>query len=67
MLLRLQKGLPAEPIAAVLALATELGLKARFLDEHSEILSLEGPGRPEHRSKFEDLCGVRSVIESAKL
>jgi 3-deoxy-7-phosphoheptulonate synthase len=64
MLLRLQKGLPSEAIEAVLALAKELGFKARFLDEHSEILSLDGPGRPEHRSKFEDLSGVRSVIDA---
>ena len=64
MLLRLQKGLPAEQIAAVLALAGELGYRARFLDDHSEILSLEGQGRPEHRSKFEDLCGVRSILDA---
>lgn len=64
MLLRLQKGLPAEQIAAVLALAKELGYRSVFLDEHSEILNLEGQGKPEHRSKFEDLCGVRSVLDA---
>lgn len=64
MLLRLQKGLPSEQIAAVLGLAKQLGYRAKFLDEHSEILSLEGQGRPDHRSRFEDLCGVRSVIDA---
>ncbi len=65
MLLRLQKGLPAEQVSAVLALAKELGYKAKFLDEHSEILNLEGQGKPEHRSKFEDLCGVKAVLDAS--
>ncbi|MBL8859569.1 MAG: 3-deoxy-7-phosphoheptulonate synthase [Planctomycetes bacterium] len=64
MLLRLQKGLLAEQVEAVLALARELGYRTRFLDERSEILLLDGAGRPEHRSKFEDLASVKSVLDA---
>lgn len=64
MLLRLQKGLQAEQIEVVLALARDLGYRARFLDERSEILNLEGTGRPDHRSRFEDLWAVRSVLDA---
>jgi len=64
MLLRLQKGLPADQLEPVLSLARELGYRTRFLDERSEILSLEGPGRPEHRARFEDLCAVKAVLDA---
>jgi 3-deoxy-7-phosphoheptulonate synthase len=65
MLLRLRKALPTEQLTAVLELARELGYRPRFLDERSEILLLEGGhGRPEHRSRFEDLCGVQNVLDS---
>jgi 3-deoxy-7-phosphoheptulonate synthase len=64
MLLRLQKGLPDEQIETVLALARELGYRHRFLDERAEILSLEGTGRPDHRSRFEDLCAVKAVLDA---
>ena len=64
MLLRLQKGLPADQLEPVLSLARELGYRTRFLDERSEFLSLEGPGRPDHRARFEDLCAVKSVLDA---
>lgn len=64
MLLRLRKRLPKEQIDAVLELARELGYATRFLDEAREILELSGRGRPEHRSRFEDLCGVQSVLDA---
>lgn len=64
MLLRLRSTLPGLELDAVLDLARELGLRTRFLDERRELLELTGPGRPEHRSRFEDLAGVRAVLDA---
>jgi 3-deoxy-7-phosphoheptulonate synthase len=66
MLLRLQKGLPDDQIETVLALARDLGYRTRFLDDRAEILNLEGPGRPDHRPRFEDLCAVKAVLDAGE-
>lgn len=63
MLLRLRPRLPAEQRDAVLVLAESLGYRATFLDEGSQLLRLDGPGRADHRSQFEDLCGVAAVLD----
>lgn len=63
MLLRLRKALPPEQLQAVLEVARELGYAARFLDERHEMLQLDGSGRPDHRSRFEDLVGVAAVLD----
>ena len=52
MLLRLRRAVPGPQIDAILALAEELGYRARFVDESRAVLLLEGPGRPDHRSRF---------------
>lgn len=64
MLLRLRQALPPEQLQAVLELARELGYRPRFLDEGQTVLSLDGQGRPEHRSRFEDLVGVASILDA---
>ncbi len=64
MLLRLRKALPPEQLQAVLELARELGYRPSFLDERKEVLRLEGIGRPEHRSRFEDLVGVSAILDA---
>lgn len=63
MLIRLRKKLAAGELELVLDLARELGLLPRFLDQEREFLELSGPGRPEHRSRFEDLAGVHAVLD----
>jgi 3-deoxy-7-phosphoheptulonate synthase len=64
MLIRLRKKLAPGEIQSILDLARELGFAAQFLDQASEFLELTGPGRPEHRSRFEDLAGVHSVLDA---
>lgn len=64
MLLRLRRALPVAQLDAILGLAKELGYRTRFLDPGRELLQLDGPGRPEHRSCFEDLVGVHSVLDA---
>ncbi|MCA8981594.1 MAG: 3-deoxy-7-phosphoheptulonate synthase [Planctomycetes bacterium] len=65
MLLRLKKGLPQRQLDAVLAEARGFGYECKFLDEGRQLLALSGaPGRPEHRSRFEDLVGVASVLDA---
>jgi len=66
MLLRLRRDLSAPQIDAIRSLAAELGYRARFLDERRELLQLDGPGQPEHRSRFEDLVGVQSVLDAGE-
>jgi 3-deoxy-7-phosphoheptulonate synthase len=63
MLLRLRQALPGSQIDSILALAKDLGYRAQFLDEPREVLRLEGPGRPDHRSRFEDCAGVEAVLD----
>lgn len=63
MLIRLRKKLAPGEVDAILELARELSLAARFLDAEREYLELTGPGRPEHRSRFEDLAGVQAVLD----
>lgn len=65
MLLRLKKGLPPLQLDAVLSEARGLGFESRFLDEGRTLLELTGAaGRPEHRSRFEDLVGVAAVLDA---
>lgn len=64
MLIRLRKKLAAGEIESILELARELSLSARFLDSDREYLELSGPGRPEHRSRFEDMASVHSVLDA---
>ncbi len=66
MLVRIRRALPGQEIESILALATELGYRARFLDAGRELLQLDGNGRPEHRSRFEDLAGVHSVVDAGE-
>lgn len=63
MLIRLKKQLAAGEIESILAQARQLGLSPRFLDVDREYLELSGPGRPEHRSVFEDLASVQAVLD----
>ena len=64
MLLRLRRGLPGSQTDSILALAKELGYRARFLEGASGLLHLEGAGKPEHRSRFEDCAGVEAVLDA---
>ncbi|HUR27400.1 MAG TPA: 3-deoxy-7-phosphoheptulonate synthase [Planctomycetota bacterium] len=64
MLIRLKKKLSPGEIQAILDLARELSLATRFLDAEREYLELSGTGRPEHRSRFEDLSSVHSVLDA---
>ena len=64
MLLRLRRALPEAQLEAILNLASRLGYRTRFLDERRELLELTGCGKPEHRSAFEDLVGVQSVLDA---
>lgn len=66
MLLRLVKNLPAPEREAVLGLARELGLSARFLDGGTQLLQLDGRGAPEQRSRFEDLAAVEAVLDAGE-
>src|SRR5262245_45091734 len=63
MLLRLRREIPGTQIDAILALAKELGYRARFVEGSREILFLEGSGAPGHRARFEDCAGVESVLD----
>jgi 3-deoxy-7-phosphoheptulonate synthase len=63
MLLRLRPSLIRAQVEAVLDLAQRLGYTPRFVDERRTLLELLGPGAPEHRAQFEDLCGVSQVLE----
>ena len=63
MLLRLRRAAPRAQIDSILALAKDLGYRARFLDGAQEILELEGAGKPDHRSRFEDCAGVAAVLD----
>ena len=65
MLLRLKKALPQRQLDAVLTEARRLGYEYSFLDTGRQLLELTGtPGRPEHRSRFEDLVGVATVLDA---
>ncbi len=64
MLIRLRKKLAPGEIESILELARELSLEPRFLDHDREYLELTGPGRPEHRSRFEDLAVVHSILDA---
>jgi 3-deoxy-7-phosphoheptulonate synthase len=69
MLLRLRRGLPGSQSDSILALAKELGYRARFLEGAQGLLRLDGPegtGRPEHRSRFEDCAGVEAVLDAGE-
>jgi 3-deoxy-7-phosphoheptulonate synthase len=63
MLLRLRRGTPGPQIDSILALAKDFGYRARFLDESRELLQLDGQGKPEHRSRFEDCAGVETILD----
>jgi 3-deoxy-7-phosphoheptulonate synthase len=64
MLLRLRQALPPEQVQAVLELARDLGYAPHFLDEPRQLLRLDGVGRAEHRSRFEDLVGVAAILDA---
>jgi 3-deoxy-7-phosphoheptulonate synthase len=69
MLLRLRRGLPGSQSDSILALAKELGYRARFLEGAQGLLRLDGPegtGLPEHRSRFEDCAGVEAVLDAGE-
>ncbi|MEY2806492.1 MAG: 3-deoxy-7-phosphoheptulonate synthase [Planctomycetia bacterium] len=64
MLLRLRPSLIRAQVEAVLELAQALGYRTRFIDERRTLLQLEGEGAPDHRARFEDLCGVSAVLDA---
>ncbi len=68
MLLRLRKTKSATDLESLLAVASELGYRARFLDGERQLVALERDpaepqGRPGDRSSFEDLCCVEAVLD----
>jgi 3-deoxy-7-phosphoheptulonate synthase len=70
MLLRLRKTKSAEDLAPLLAVASALGYRPRFLDRARRILELEreprgSPGRPGDRAAFEDLACVETVLDAS--
>ncbi len=64
MLLRLQKGLPPPDLDRILRLCKELGYRARQIGGREDLLELAGTPAPEHRSRLEDLAGVREVLDA---
>ena len=65
MLIRLQKNLSQGELASLFELCAELGCRAALLGD-SGILSVEGPGGPELRSRLEDHYGVDAVIDAGE-
>lgn len=63
MLLRLRAPLTGPERESILKLVKDLGYVPRFLGSRGEVLELEGPGAPEHRSLIEDHCCVREVLD----
>jgi 3-deoxy-7-phosphoheptulonate synthase len=63
MLVRLRKNLAPTELTSFLALATELGLAAQFLDGEHELVRLTGEGRPDQRARLEDCHAVRQVLD----
>jgi len=66
MLLRLRRNLAEDERATFLALAAELGYAVRFVEGEPELARLEGPGRPEHRSRLEDCHAVVGVLDGGQ-
>jgi len=64
MLLRLQNPLTDADLDSVVRLATELGYRPRLLDGRRDLLELDGPGAPEHRSRLEELTAVAAVLDA---
>jgi 3-deoxy-7-phosphoheptulonate synthase len=64
MLLRLRSSTPERDLDSLLRIARELGYEPRLLDEGRRVLLLEGPGRPGHRSVFEDHSAVAQVLDA---
>lgn len=64
MLIRLRHPLTEEELAAILSLCREEGCEPRLLDGQGRLLEVEGPARPELRSRLEDLVGVESVLDA---
>jgi len=65
MLLRLRASLSDSERHSILKLCKDLGYSPKFLGRAESLLELEGPGRPEDRSKFEDHTCVAQVIETS--
>ena len=72
MLLRLRRGLTQADQESVSQLARELGYRSRLLGGREDLLELERiggpdgsrqPPAPDHRSRFEELTAVASVID----
>ena len=63
MLLRLQDGLSRAALDAIQELCRELGYESRFPGGRADLLELFGEFAPEHRSRLEDLTGVRTVLD----
>ena len=66
MLVRLRKNLSEPELAAVLSLAGQLGYEVRTLEPRRDLLELTGRGAPDHRSRFEDLVGVESILDAGE-
>jgi len=66
MLLRLRASLSDSERLSILKLCKDLGYSPKFLGRAESLLELEGLGRPEDRSKFEDHTCVAQVIETAE-
>jgi 3-deoxy-7-phosphoheptulonate synthase len=66
MLVRLRKNLAEADLESFTQLARGLGYRVQFLDEARELAELEGPGRPEHRSRLEDSSLVEQVLDAGE-
>jgi len=64
MLIRLKRALAATTLDSILLVCKELGYSYAFLDEARTLLQLDGLGGADHRTRFEDLTGVASVLEA---
>lgn len=64
MLLRLRQPSTESDRRSVLDLCRETGYRVLDLNEETGFLRLEGEGDPSHRSRFEDLTAVQSVVHA---
>lgn len=66
MLLRLRDPLTESERDSIFSLCKELGYSYQFRAGSKELLELTGAGAPSHRSLFEDLTGILSVVDNGQ-
>ena len=64
MLLQLRKNLSEADFRALADLARELGYRMHLLEGAPDLVRLEGPGAPDHRSRLEDCYAVARVLDA---